>query len=91
VPQSPWINRTPPAPGEPAASSLNEPYDADGDNLKWSLYFTKVLAGHIRISGQVANDHFRTGGTPGLSGRSFEEGLTAPKDWYWFLKLSYFF
>lgn len=89
VPQSPWINRSPAAPGAPV-TGLNEPYDVDADNLKWSLYFSKVLAGHVRMSGQVANDHFRTGGTPG-AGRSFEEGLTTPRDWYWFLKLSYFF
>lgn len=90
VPQSPWVNRTPVSPGG-TPTALNRPYDVDGDNLKWSLYFTKIFAGHVRFSGQVARDHFRTGGTPGLSGQSFEEALTASDDWYWFLKLSYFF
>jgi hypothetical protein len=90
VPQSPWINRTPAVPGA-SATGLNRPYDVKGDDWKWSLYASKVLAGHVRMSGQVANDHFRTGGTPGAPGRSFEEGLTAPGDWYWNVKLSYFF
>jgi hypothetical protein len=89
IPQSPWINRqAPPTDGSPP-SDLQIPYDVNGDNWKWSLYFTKVLAGHIRISGQFANDHFRTGGTAGSP--SSEEALTHLKDWYWFLKLSYFF
>jgi hypothetical protein len=90
IPQSPWVNRSvPPEQGTPGYHQ--RAYDVDGDNLKWSLYFSRVFAGHIRFSGQVASDHFRTGGTPGLSGMSYEEALTTPSDWYWFLKLSYFF
>lgn len=90
VPQSPWVNRSAP-PDSGAPTRLQTPYDVDADNLKWSLYFTKTVAGHVRISGQVARDHLRTGGAPGLTNRSYEEALTATRDWYWFLKLSYFF
>lgn len=90
IPQSPWVNRTAP-PDSGVAGYHQRAYDVDGDNWKWSLYFSRVFAGHIRLSGQIANDHFRTGGTPGLSGASYEEALTSLSDWYWFLKLSYFF
>lgn len=89
VPQSPWINRAAPDSGAIPYSQME--YPAGKDDIKWSLYFSKVFAGHVKISGQAANDHFRTGGTPGLAGKSYEEALTDLKDWYWFLKLSYFF
>lgn len=90
VPQTVWINRGAP-PDTGTATFDQQPYDTGADDIKWSLYMARVFAGHVKISGQVANDHFRTGGTPGLSGKSYEEALTHSNDWYWFLKLSYFF
>lgn len=80
IPQTPYINRGPSNP---------EPYRVHADDWKWSLYFNKVMAGHVKLSGQLANDHFRTGGTAGFP--SYEEAMTALYDWYWMLKLSYFF
>lgn len=69
-----------------------KPYDVDADNIKWSIYFAKIFAGHVKIAGQIANDHLRTGGTAeGLAALSYEEALTTMDDWYWTLKLSYFF
>jgi hypothetical protein len=64
------------------------------DNLKWSLYVDKVVAGHIQFVGQVANDHYRP--RPTASGVIHSEGGTAeafasPKDWYFMLRVGYFF
>jgi hypothetical protein len=91
VPQSIWVNRAKPPTDGTAPTFSQTPYDVNADNLKWSLYVSKIFAEHVKISGQVANDHFRTGGTAISTGKSYEEALTNPKDWYWFLKLSYFF
>jgi hypothetical protein len=61
------------------------------DDWKWSVYFSKVLLGHLRVSGQVANDHLRLFGPPDIGFMSYAETLTGPKDWYWMLKSTYFF
>lgn len=65
--------------------------DNSRDDWKWSLYFSKVILGHLRISGQVANDHLRMFGPPDIGFMSYAETLTAPRDWYWMLKSSWFF
>jgi hypothetical protein len=64
------------------------------DNFKWSLYVDKVVANHIQFVGQVANDHYRP--RPVASGVIKSEGGTAeafasPKDWYFMLRVGYFF
>lgn len=59
------------------------------DDWKWSLHGAKTIKNHIRISGQVANDHFRTGGTQ--FSNTYETAFTTLKDWYLMAKLSYFF
>jgi hypothetical protein len=61
------------------------------DDWKWSLYFSKVLLGHLRLSGQVANDHLRMFGPPDIGFTSYAETLTTPKDLYWMFKTTYFF
>ncbi len=61
------------------------------DNFKWAFYFSKVVAGHLRLSGQVADDHLRMFGPPDIGYTSWAESLTTPKDWYWMLKSTYFF
>ena len=69
-----------------------DPYDATRmhkDDWKWSLHAAKTVMGHIRFSGQVANDHFRpvgTGTTP-----TYFSMFTTMKDWYWMTKVTYFF
>jgi hypothetical protein len=69
-----------------------DPYDVANmhkDDWKWSLHAAKTVMGHIRISGQVANDHFRpvgTGTTP-----TYFSIFSTPADWYWMAKLTYFF
>jgi hypothetical protein len=59
------------------------------DDWKWSLHGAKTIKNHIRISGQIANDHFRTGGTQ--FSNTYETAFTTLKDWYLMAKLSYFF
>jgi hypothetical protein len=65
--------------------------DNSRDNVKWSLYGSKVIMGHLRLAGQVANDHYRNYGTGATSYPTWAEALTTPKDWYWMCKLAYFF
>ncbi|HEX2612454.1 MAG TPA: hypothetical protein VHO02_02525 [Fibrobacteria bacterium] len=62
----------------------------DRDNWKWSVNAARTLFGSMQLSGQVANDHLRLGGTHDIPwiGR---EALRTPKDWYWTCKLAYFF
>ncbi len=61
------------------------------DDVKWALYGSKLLLGHVKLSGQVANDHLRTYGAPDLGFLTYAEALTTPKDWYWMGKIAYFF
>lgn len=65
--------------------------DNGKDDIKWSLYLSKVVMGHLRLSGQVANDHLRMFGPPDIGFTSYAETLTSSKDWYWMLKSTYFF
>jgi hypothetical protein len=67
------------------------PVNTARDDWKWSLYATRVLAGNLRLSGQVANDHLRTFGPPSLGTTTYAEALTTPRDWYWMLRLTAFF
>lgn len=64
------------------------------DNLKWSIYASKVVANHVKISAQAASDHFRPGifqgygdNNPPLNNVPF----FSPKEWYWTAKIAYFF
>jgi hypothetical protein len=63
--------------------------DTYSDDWKWSLYASRIVAGHLKISGQVADDHFRSGGY--FLANTQSETLTAPDDWYWMLKVAYYF
>lgn len=60
------------------------------DDWKWSLHFQGTY-GHVRVSGQVANDHSRSGGTLTSPGREWEAFYITPKDWYWVAKAGFFF
>ncbi len=64
------------------------------DNIKWSVLAEKVISNHIRISGQLANDHYRP--KPVATGLIKAEGGTqeafaSPKDWYFLIRMGYFF
>jgi hypothetical protein len=64
------------------------------DNWKWSVNGARMLGSHVRLSFQVANDHFRPGTYSG-DGDNNPPGrqalLITPKDWYSSLKLAFFF
>jgi hypothetical protein len=64
------------------------------DNWKWALNGSKTIMNHIRISGQLANDHFRPGVFQGYGDNypaASESLLSASNDWAGTLKVSYFF
>ncbi len=61
------------------------------NDWKWSLYASRVLMGHLRVAAQVANDHLVIPAPPAASDPDWAEALTTPRDWYWMLKLAYFF
>lgn len=74
------------------------PLDPDSsitrDNLKWSLYGSKVFQSHIKVSLQVASDHFRPGTFTGYGDNNppgSEAILFRPSEWYWMSKVAYFF
>jgi hypothetical protein len=64
------------------------------DDIKWSVNIDKTLSNHIVFSGQIANDHFRP--RPVATGLIKSEGGTAEafttmKDWYFTIRMGYFF
>ena len=64
------------------------------DNWKWSLYGSRVIQSHVKVSFQVANDHFRPGvytGDGDNAPPASQSLMTTPKDWYTMLKAAYFF
>lgn len=64
------------------------------DDIKWSLYGSKVIHEHIKISLQVASDHFRPGIFTGYGDNNpplTDAVLFRPQDWYWMGKIAYFF
>lgn len=61
------------------------------DDWKWSLYGSRVIMGHLKLSAQVADDHLRTGGVLATGKATWAEALSTPADWYWMCKLAYFF
>jgi hypothetical protein len=64
------------------------------DNIKWSIYASKVVSGHVKISAQAASDHYRPGFFQGYGDNSppaNEVPFFSPKEWYWTGKIAYFF
>jgi hypothetical protein len=83
IPRSPYWNRS-------ATDPEAKPYDTKADDWKWSLYASKVLAGHVKLSGQAASDHFRIGSQqPWFP--TYDETFATWKDWYFMAKLAFFF
>lgn len=62
------------------------------DDWKWSLNLAKTFQQSLRLSLQIANDHFRpathVNSNPAVAER-LESALTTTKDWYWAFKLGY--
>lgn len=74
------------------ASKIDTNYAAD--NLKWSVYGSRVFQQHVKLSFQVASDHYRPGQFRGY-GDNLAELRPAiffrPSEWYWSTKVAYFF
>lgn len=83
IPRSPNYNRS-----DSGATAI--PYDVKADDWKWSVYVSKVLAGHVKLSAQMASDHFRIGAQqPWFP--TYDETFSTWKDWYLMGKLTFFF
>jgi hypothetical protein len=74
------------------------PQDPDsaisGDDIRWSVYAARVIRNHIKVSLQVASDHYRPGLFVGYGDNappSTEAVLYRPEDWYLMTKVAYFF
>jgi hypothetical protein len=64
------------------------------DNLKWSLYASKTISGHVKISAQAASDHSRPGIFTGYGEAApprNEVPFFSPSEWYWVTRIAYFF
>lgn len=64
------------------------------DNIKWSVYGSRKIHDHIKVSLQVASDHFRPGVFTGYGDNNppqSEAVLFRPSEWYWMSKIAYFF
>jgi hypothetical protein len=60
------------------------------DNLKWSLYGRKTLLNGLQVVGQVARDHLRHNMDSPIQ-LDEEEALTKSGQWWWALKLAYYY
>ena len=64
------------------------------DDWKWSLYAQKTVREHVRFMAQVANDHFRPAPVRGTKYKDLggtAEASSSMKDWYFMVRLGYFF
>ncbi len=64
------------------------------DDFKWSVHLEKTIRSSIRFTAQIANDHYRpraiaTGFINQEGGTA--EALSSKSDWYFMLRLGYFF
>jgi hypothetical protein len=64
-------------------------YDLQKDNFKWSLYGSKTIQNHLKLSAQLASDHLRTGGY--AEGGSWSENLVQASDMYFMFKVAYYY
>jgi hypothetical protein len=64
------------------------------DNLKWSFYGSRMLNRNVKLSFQVASDHYRPGVWVGYGDNkpaSSQVLFRGPSEWYWMTKIAYFF
>jgi hypothetical protein len=62
------------------------------DDLKWSLYLAKTMMRHLRVSLQVANDHYRPWEhSPSGATSRYESAFTRPGDYYVKSKIGFTF
>jgi len=79
----------PPLPSEPYGDYTLEDFITQ-DNWKWSLYFSKTIAGHFRMIGLLGRDHTRLVSN-NLTNTDYDEAMTKRSQWYWMGKLAFNF
>ena len=91
-----WEHRSPIPNSGIAVGSVGDADDnfypfKDQDNWKWSVYASKKIKKHLRISGQVARDHKQR--TEHMTGyfKVYEEICQQKKDWYWMVRTTFMF
>jgi hypothetical protein len=62
------------------------------DDLKWSLYMSKTLQNVVKISLQIANDHYRPWeDSPSGATTRYESAFTDPADYYAMMRIGFTF
>jgi hypothetical protein len=69
--------------------SLKDKFNSARDDWKWSLNLARMIGNHMQLTGVIANDHLRLGGSHNTA--TGLEAVRAPTDWYWSSKLAFFF
>jgi hypothetical protein len=92
--QGMWVNPVDPTDTVRVMGTASDKENLTQDDWKWSLFLEKSVRKHIRFTGQIANDHFRprpvaTGLIQANGGTA--EAFSSPKDWYFMLRLGYYF
>jgi hypothetical protein len=85
-----WLKRSPlPYTNAPSPDSILTSHE---DDFKWSIYAAKTIK-RFKISGQVASDHIlKLSYVPGPPTQGvYREICPRSKDWYWMLRVMYFF
>lgn len=88
--QNIYISRSPvPYTGDKVSSYADWKSKTD-DDWRWSVYASKKLFNHIRISGQIASDHLMRS-TYMPQTMNYNEIMTRTRDWYWMTRIMYYF
>jgi hypothetical protein len=63
------------------------------DDWKWSVYASRKIGNHIKLSAQFANDHMlKTSYVPGMpTSAKYTEICSTNKDWYWMTRAMFYF
>jgi hypothetical protein len=62
------------------------------DDWKWSLYMSKTIEKYVKVSFQLANDHYRPWeGTPSGATSRYESAFTELRDYYAMMKIGFTF
>ncbi len=60
------------------------------DDIKWSVYAKKTVIPGLQVVGQIARDHVRHNFDSPIQ-LDREEALTKPSQWWWALKVAFFY
>ncbi|MBN1129464.1 MAG: hypothetical protein JXA71_10785 [Chitinispirillaceae bacterium] len=92
-----WKSRSP-VPYTGTSSGMNHVNWSDSlaktdDDWKWSVYASRKIGSHFRVSAQAASDHtpknWYTPGPPSFV--KYTEMVPRSRDWYWMTRVTYYF